>query len=295
MVSVWRAALPGVLVVLAACSGGTAAKTTPVPSATAGPNQALLCQDALQRRQAALAELAQPRRVNNIDLPYRPGNPLWKEAEQQRDAAEADVQKYCGSSEAPTAAAGSVSTGQAASIAAPPAVQRTPQAPAAAATTTPTPSPQPTAPAAASGTAIADPFAFCAAVGTADWSVTDYQGTARYVGPDQPFPGKVWRCWDGKVLGCETGATAGQCMKPNLSREPGPQLVAWCRANPDSSPPFAATGHATAYYWACTNGAPLIIGDAEFLDPKTGQLQRIADHIDGLGYLIGPWDEIPRP
>ena len=129
-----------------------------------------------------------------------------------------------------------------------------------------------------------DPFSFCEAARTVDWPVTDQMTTVQYVGPANPFPGWVWRCWDGKVLGCEAGGTAGQCMKINRSRVPSQALIDYCRQNPNSTSfPFAVTGHGPQLYtWACRGTTPVIVREND------------TSSIDALGYAIGPWFEIRR-
>jgi hypothetical protein len=131
---------------------------------------------------------------------------------------------------------------------------------------------------------ISDPFAFCQAVDTIDWPVEDHLTNVRYTGPKQPFPGMVWRCWSRKVLGCETGATAGQCMTLDTSRTPSPELLRWCRENPGSAfIPFAVLGHGPKLYeWQCRGATPTIVSQRDISD------------IDALGYAIGPWVEIKR-
>jgi hypothetical protein len=129
-----------------------------------------------------------------------------------------------------------------------------------------------------------DPFEFCQHVGTIDSLFYRHPGWQSYVGNPWPFgsPGVgeiAWRCWEGKVLGCYTGATGGACMKINESTQPSPELAAWCRSNPnDSFPPNAATGHNTAYEWECVRGEPRIT--ARLIPTQS---------LDGLGYQIRNW------
>lgn len=135
---------------------------------------------------------------------------------------------------------------------------------------------------------FSDPFSFCRWVDTIDWPVHQQPLGIYYAGDPSPFGGQpgeevVWRCWAGKVLGCRVMASAGPCMKANTSREPSPELLAWCRANPWTSPPLAVTGHNSIFRWECSGSNPII---AEQLIPDSS--------IDGLGYFLGPWFEI-RP
>lgn len=135
-------------------------------------------------------------------------------------------------------------------------------------------------------TAITDPFEFCRHVDTIDWPVQSFPGGEIYEGPRQPFDEKfgstvAWRCWDGSVLGCYTGATAGACMKANESTDPPAELRLWCSQHADQYPPAAATGHSTVYEWYCRGTSPTIVS------------RRVArEDIDGLGYFLGPWFEV---
>ena len=145
----------------------------------------------------------------------------------------------------------------------------------------PTAQPTPTQPLPAAQRTTSDPFEFCALVGTADWPVEQYAGRVRYAGPSQPFPGQFWRCWAGKVLGCQIGARGDLCQKPDTSREPPPFLVQVCKEKVNGSLLGFETPRTSIYYWECRGGVPVI----------TGQHTQLSE-IDALGYLIGPWVEI---
>jgi hypothetical protein len=129
------------------------------------------------------------------------------------------------------------------------------------------------------------PFEFCRHVDTIDWPVKQHPGGEAYTGPDTPFVDDrgnplVWRCWAEIVLTCEPGASGGPCLKVDTRTEPTAELRTWCAENPGQAPPLAVTGHNNAYEWSCDGTEPRI----------TRRLVE-ENRIDGLGYLIGPWEE----
>lgn len=142
---------------------------------------------------------------------------------------------------------------------------------------------------------FADPFAYCAAVGTID------APDGRYVGPEVPdaiveslkkelemsddvptewiVEGTVWRCMDGKVLACFVGANLPCTAKADSSRTPGPAMVDFCEENPSSDfIPASATGRETVYEWRCVDGAPEVV--KELFKP------------DAQGFVSDFWYEI---
>lgn len=156
----------------------------------------------------------------------------------------------------------------------------------------PSPEAQPaavaTAPSSGNDTASAqkgysDPFAYCAAVGTAD--VVD----ARYTGPREPavirnklqMPGNfAWRCAHGRVMACSYGANLN-CGKANTSRTPNPGEVRYCRENPnDINIPAYITGHDTIFGWSCKNGKAVASGSGAGVDDR--------GFMEHLWYAIAP-------
>jgi hypothetical protein len=97
--------------------------------------------------------------------------------------------------------------------------------------------------------------------------------------------GYVFRCYQGRPLQCETGATAGACMK--LSDAEPSNLAEYCREHPDERyPPFSIVGHApNVFSWGCVGGEPFRSPDPQF-DPK---------YFDELGFCIPCWQVIPEP
>lgn len=121
--------------------------------------------------------------------------------------------------------------------------------------------------------ALSDPFAYCAAVGSIDAPGEPYVGPAV---PDQIISGMqaeglisddipadritsglFWRCMDGRVWACFVGANLPCMEKADTSEVPGPQMESFCQANPDSDHiPASETGRATVYSWRCKDGVP---------------------------------------
>jgi hypothetical protein len=153
------------------------------------------------------------------------------------------------------------------------------------------------------GTAIqeyADPFAYCAEVGTADSPARPYVGPRI---PDEIITGfkvaaglesstepmevlrqtTVWRCMGGKVYACNFGANLPCDSKADTSGEPTSDMTRYCQANPDAAfVPMSATGHATIYSWHCVG-------------QQAATLAQI-DEADAAGFLRRIWYQItPSP
>ena len=125
--------------------------------------------------------------------------------------------------------------------------------------------------ASAQGSTYADPFAYCAAVGTID------APDARYVGPKVPDTvvrglyaamqrsadtppdwfrvGTSWRCMEGKVFACTVGANQPCQEQANTSQTPTADMTNYCQANANAAQiPAFVTGRTTVYTWSCQNG-----------------------------------------
>lgn len=147
------------------------------------------------------------------------------------------------------------------------------------------------------GTTYQDPFAYCAAVGTAD------EPGHPYVGPKMPEAvarglqkafgisdpnvrepfrkNSFWRCMGGKVYACTIGANLPCQEKADISRAAAPAVAEYCKANPDAAVvPAYVTGRATVYLWRCKGGQPMIV--------------RQVTKPDARGYLSNIWYEIAR-
>lgn len=143
---------------------------------------------------------------------------------------------------------------------------------------------------------LADPFAYCASVGTADAPDARYTGPAvpasiaaglrRAFGapPDAPLEvftrGTTWRCMGGRVYACTVGANLPCQARADKSRTPSPAIAEFCRQNPAADAvPAVATGRETIYAWRCAGGLPEIARQIDTPDPR--------------GFLSRVWHEIP--
>jgi hypothetical protein len=147
---------------------------------------------------------------------------------------------------------------------------------------------------------FSDPFAYCAAVGTADTPDVRYTGEAV---PDAVINGfkkaaglegstettdmfkksTIWRCMAGKVYACNFGANLPCDSKANTDKTPSQPIDDFCKANPNSQViPMSVTGHDTIYNWTCVN-------DKAQITEQIGQ-------VDAEGYLAQIWYAIePSP
>jgi hypothetical protein len=144
----------------------------------------------------------------------------------------------------------------------------------------------------------ADPFAYCAAVGTVDAPDQRYTGPtvpesialglrrAFGAAPDAPIEtfvrGTSWRCMDGKVYACNVGANLPCQGKADTNRVAAAPVAEFCRENPQADVvPAYVTGRDTVYEWRCENGAP--------------EAGRQFDAPDPRGFLTNIWHQIPPP
>jgi hypothetical protein len=102
----------------------------------------------------------------------------------------------------------------------------------------------------------AAPRRFCARVGNDDTlrpAPPALAGAIRRlfrIGGKYALETTQYRCADGKVLLCTTGANL-PCGRANTSTDL-PGASDWCRKHPDSDfIPMAVTGHDTIYAWRC--------------------------------------------
>ena len=162
-------------------------------------------------------------------------------------------------------------------------------------TTTPSAVQAQAAPATPAPTGMADPFTYCATVGTLDKPDNRYTGQAlpdnlikamvaqQMVGEDLPQlrePGFVsWRCMDKKVYACVVGANLPCEEKADTSTEPNAGMLDFCKSEPDSDIiPAAAAGRVTIYDWSCKGGKPV----------KGEQVTSV----DEQGYPADFWEEV---
>jgi hypothetical protein len=121
----------------------------------------------------------------------------------------------------------------------------------------------------------ADPFAYCAAVGTIDAPGDTYTGPqvppsvaqglqTALNAPDTPLSvletGSSWRCMDGDVYACFVGANLPCDAKANTDRTPTQEEIEFCQQNPASDfVPAVVTGRETVFAWRCRDGSPEIL------------------------------------
>ena len=140
--------------------------------------------------------------------------------------------------------------------------------------------------------AYADPFSYCAAVGTIDTPDARYTGAAV---PEEVINGfkkaadledstepmdmlqktTIWRCMANKVYACNYGANLPCSSKADTDKTPTQAMTDYCKANPDSdSIPMSVTGHATIYSWKCAKDTPELLEQVENVD-AAGYVQQI--------------------
>lgn len=142
-------------------------------------------------------------------------------------------------------------------------------------------------------TVFADPFDYCAAVGTLDapdsrWAgsatpdvVTEFFMREFDLGEDWRNPRfYVWRCFQDEVWGCFLGVNIF-CLQAYTSREPRPSIVEFCQQNPGLGAPFVATGHDNIYIWTCEGTTPVIKDQIYHEDPR--------------GFISENWYAVPGP
>lgn len=145
---------------------------------------------------------------------------------------------------------------------------------------------------------FANPFAYCAAVGTIDAPDARYTGpptpdaiarglqTAFGVASTEPLTpfqrGTSWRCMDGSVYACNVGANLPCQEKPESDPQPTDGMRTYCQENPGSTViPMYVTGHGTIYDWSCDGTAP-----------KRGK--RVGE-LDARGFVSSIWHRITPP
>jgi hypothetical protein len=157
----------------------------------------------------------------------------------------------------------------------PPAVVATPPA-----MPGPDPAPQAAAGVPAAEPDFADPFAYCAAVGTVD------APDQRFTGPAVPpaiaaalqVPAATdssqvrWRCVDRSVLACKADHAAACDPTPTVDA-----MIAYCAQHPDAQDIPAPNG-----YWACNGTRPVIPRDQKW-------------PVDARGFYPGAWVRVAPP
>jgi hypothetical protein len=135
---------------------------------------------------------------------------------------------------------------------------------------------------------VANPYEYCALVGTFDPHQAGQRANTPYTGAAEPFGKLWWRCAAGKVLVCDPGETRGStqaCGVLRTSREPWPELVAHCREAGDQDFILGYVEGVTlhAFNWICVRGQPVIESE-----------RRYEGGVGPDGYLLRAWTEV-RP
>lgn len=76
----------------------------------------------------------------------------------------------------------------------------------------------------------------------------------------------VYRCMNGRIRLCNAGANI-VCAKPDTSERVTPELIQYCKQNPDDIVPMVVTGHSTIHSWKCVGKKPQI-DSSEELDSR---------------------------
>ena len=127
------------------------------------------------------------------------------------------------------------------------------------------------------------------------WTLCRKTGTSSDVlSGDLPYPfvnnaNYEYRCYQGKVLECATGATGGACMKLYSGTDQPAGLAAFCAQNPDQYPPNALQAvqgdGPNAYLWRCSGTTPLM-----YVNPDYD-----AADFDEVGFVKSAWQDVPNP
>ena len=133
-------------------------------------------------------------------------------------------------------------------------------------------------------TAIADPFAYCAAVGQIDVPDARYNGpqmsealfkaylTAAGLDQNMNYPDTfkkmtIWRCMGGKLYACNFGANIPCESKADTNKTPTQAMNDYCKQSPDNEfIPASVTGHTTIYSWHCVKAVPAILNQLGAVD-----------------------------
>jgi hypothetical protein len=142
------------------------------------------------------------------------------------------------------------------------------------------------------GTTPSDPFSYCSTIGNIDTPVGGASPTPvaleQYLRTALGLPANsapapehyYWRCMDGAVYVCATGANIPCDAKADRAkRSRGAEN--YCRENRDAAVvPAYATGHATIYDWTCSAGRAV----------RGKQVAKV----DARGYRADIWYRVSR-
>jgi hypothetical protein len=140
---------------------------------------------------------------------------------------------------------------------------------------------------------VADPFAYCARLGTLDTplggaspvprALLPFLRTALGLSAEAPLTSQsyFWRCMDGAVYVCAVGANLRCDVKADRA-ERNSGADNYCRENPNATiVPAYATGHNTIYEWSCSAGNAV---------PGKRTIK-----LDRRGYRADTWHRVSRP
>lgn len=131
------------------------------------------------------------------------------------------------------------------------------------------------------------PAAYCTKAGTDDSSHplphdmvdTAEQAFGLKLPPEMGERAVIWRCDEGKVVGCFFGANV-PCGQMDQSTEL-PQVSDWCQDHPGAGVPQAVMGHDTLWRWSC-DGSKAVRGNAAWT-------------LDHRGFVQGLWRPLGPP
>ncbi|MBK3666262.1 DUF1311 domain-containing protein [Bradyrhizobium diazoefficiens] len=143
---------------------------------------------------------------------------------------------------------------------------------------------QPSAPAAPPlpGTAKVDAFAFCRSARNLDdvGNVTPDPSSEEAMAAASATNSFVWRCMDGAVWVCGTGASGGACQRMGPGLTPTNAITSFCLRSPNSDfVPMSVIGNSPAS-WKCVGTAPQVLQ---------------AMRLDKRHFMAGSWIKVVQP
>src|SRR5215470_15222708 len=92
-----------------------------------------------------------------------------------------------------------------------------------------------------------DPFAYCRSVKNS--KPKEDMNPPRAITQAMHEENIMWRCQNGDVYGCVTGASGRGCQRGFSDNDPGPGIRDYCRENPNQEVPMMY--HVPGPYWTC--------------------------------------------
>jgi len=147
------------------------------------------------------------------------------------------------------------------------------------------------------GRAYSDPFEYCGAVRNADLPGAPFSGpplppaiiaglrkalNGTNIPDDILKAGSFWRCMEGKVYACFTGADIPCMAKADTTKTPDVAMLKFCTDSPEAGIIHAyVTGRMTVYSWRCRHGLPETVEQVAWPDSR--------------GFIANHWYEIVQP